>query len=506
MFGRTHLLKIVLVIAVVLIGSLRAVGAPGDILLTDNFDQGTGCSTLSPLWVTSDINLGGISTQTSNSGSCSLFTRGDAVTVTGPVIDLSSVTGAQLTAWLRQGADSFSEDVDAGEDFVFEYFSSVGTWVPIETLLGSGPNGSVTNVDFELPLGALHSGFRLRFRQTGGSGGPPANGGIGFDYWHIDDVLLIETGTPPPIGGTGSLAVNRCDDFESGFDNWTTTNSTRSAIGAQTSNSTSNSLFLRHGPVTTTTTAFNSAGLNQITVWVRRGADAFSENPEGGENLQFQYLNASSAWVTLETFAGGGTQGQIFNRTYNLPTAAQHANFQVRFNQTAGSGVDFDYWHIDDLCFVGEGPDFAVTKAVRIERDPVNGDSNPLSIPGAWAIYTLTVTNNGAGTADPGSLTLRDLMDSSVSLFTGDFDGSGSPFEFIDGTGTNASGITLDWGGVSDNTDSVTFFNGSGTPLVPNGTFDPSVGEFLLQFAGTMNGTGGGGNPTFSIEYRVLVE
>ncbi|MEM1087042.1 MAG: hypothetical protein AAGH90_04880 [Pseudomonadota bacterium] len=490
----------------VMAGGLCAYAAPGDVLLSDDFDAGAGCDTLAPTWVTSDTNLAGISTQTSNSGSCSMFTRGDVVTITGPIIDLSAVTGAQLTAWLRQGQDSFSEDVDADEDFVFEYLNSVGSWIPIQTLAGAGPNGSITNVDFALPLGALHSGFRLRFRQTGGSGGPPANSGIGYDYWHIDDVLLVETGTPPPIGGSGVLAVNRCDNFENGFDNWTTTNATRSAIGTQTSNSTSNSLFLRHGPVTTTTNNFNSAGLNQITIWVRRGADTFSENPDNGENLQLQYLNASNAWVTLETFSGAGTQGQIFNRTYNLPASAQHSGFQFRANYVAGSGVDFDYWHIDDVCFLGEGPDFTVTKSVRIEQDPINGTSNPLGIPGAWAIYTLSVTNNGIGTADPGSLNLRDTMDASISLFTGDFDGSGSPFDFIDGTGSDASGVTLNWGGVADNTDGATFFNSSGTPVVPNGAFDPAVGEFLLQFTGTMNGTSGGGTPTFSIEYRVLIE
>lgn len=158
------------------------------------------------------------------------------------------------------------------------------------------------------------------------------------------------------------------------------------------------------------------------------------------------------------------------------------------------------------MCFVGDGPDFDVDKSVRIEWDPINEFSNPLSIPGAWAIYTISVTNNAVGTADPGSLNLRDIVGADTSLFTGDFDGTGSPFDFIDGTGVNASGVMLDWGGVSDNADGATFFNASGTPFFPNGTFDPAVGEFLIQFGGTMNGTSGGGNPTYSIEYRVLVE
>ena len=189
--GRYHFLA---GLAACALGMGAASAAPGDILLQDNFDDGAGCSTLAPTWTVSDTNLAGTGTQTSESGACSAFTRGDVVTITGPVIDLSSATGATLTAWLRQGLDAFSEDVDTGEDFVFEYLDAGSNWIPIETLFGADPNGEVTNVSLDLPLGALHANFQLRFRQTGGSGGPPANGGIGFDYWHIDDVLLIETG------------------------------------------------------------------------------------------------------------------------------------------------------------------------------------------------------------------------------------------------------------------------------------------------------------------------
>lgn len=498
MNGQNKLVKALMAALVMMTGTLGAHAAPGDVLYSDNFDQGGGCSALSP-WTTTNTNFSDTSTQTSNSGSCSLFTAGGFVQSTSPVTDLSAVTGADFTAWVRRGSDTFSEDTDANEDFEIQYLNSSGTWITLETFLGSGTKGEIINVSRSLPIDALHSGFRIRVEQTAGSNLP-------FDFWHIDDVTITETGTPPPPPGTGDIGVNRCDDFENGFGNWSTTNATRSGISAQTSNSGSNSLFTRHDPVTTTSVSFNSAGLNQLTVWVRRGSDAFSENPEGNENLLIQYLNASNNWVTLETFTGSGTQGQIFNRTYNLPASAQHANFRVRFTQTEGSGSDFDYWHVDDVCFLGDGPDFSVNKSVRIEEDPINGDTNPLGIPGAWAIYTISITNNGVGTADPGSINLRDFIDESTSLFTGDFDGSGSPFDFIDGTGVNASGVSLSWGGVSDNTDGVTFFNASGNPIFPNGTFDPAVAEFLLQFTGTMNGTGGGGNPTFSIEYRVLVE
>ena len=485
---------------------MTAAAAPGDTLLFDDFDDGASCDTLSPVWTVSDTNLSGTSTQTSNSGSCSAFTRGDVVTITGPVIDLSSVVGATLTAWLRQGLDAFSEDVDAGEDFVFEYLDAGSNWVAIQTLQGADPNGQITNVSLDLPAGALHANFQLRFRQTGGSGGPPENGGIGYDYWHIDDVLLTETGTAPPPPIPSGLGIGQCERFESGFGNWTTTNGTRSGINGDTFQSSSNAMFLRHNTVTSTSISFDSTSLSNIEVWIRRGSDAFSENPDGSENLTFQYLDASNTWVTLETFVGGGTPGEIFDRDYAVPSTAWHANFQVRFTLASGNGSDFDYWHVDDLCFTRADPSFTVTKSVTIEQDPINGTINPLGIPGAWAIYAIQVTNTGQGTADAGTVAIGDVIDSNTSLFAGNFDGAGSPFEFIDGSGAEASGVTLNFTSLGSGSDGVSFFNGSGSSITPSAGFDPTVARFQLQFDGAMNGASGGANPNFTIRYRVQIE
>ena len=486
--------------------AMPAAAAPGDTLLFDDFDSGASCTSLAPFWTVSDTNLSATSTQTSNSGNCSAFTRGGVVTMTGSVIDLSGVTGATLTAWLRQGLDTFSEDVDAGEDFVFEYLDASATWVAIQTLAGAGTNGEVTNVSLDLPAGALHANFQLRFRQTGGSGGPPANSGIGYDYWHIDDVVLLETGTAPPPPLPSGMGVGQCERFESGFGNWTATNGTRAGINGDTFQSSSNAMFLRHDTVTATSITFDSDNLAETEVWIRRGSDTFSENPDAGEDLAFQYLNAASTWVTLETFPGTGTQGEIFARTYTMPVSSWHTNFQVRFVYAGASGSDFDYWHVDDLCFNRAQPDFAVSKSVIIEQDPINGTTNPLGIPGAWAIYAIQVTNNGLGSADAGTVAIGDVIDTNTSLFSGNFDGSGSPFEFVDGSGAEFSGVSLNFTSLGDGADGVTFLNGSNTSITPSAGFDPTVAAFQLQFDGSMNGASGGASPNFTVRYRVQIE
>ena len=189
-----------------------------------------------------------------------------------------------------------------------------------------------------------------------------------------------------------------------------------------------------------------------------------------------------------------------------MPSDAFHPNFRVRFNYPGASGSDFDYWHVDDLCFTRAAPDFTVNKSVTIDWDPINEFTNPLGIPGAWATYSIEVTNTGRGSADAGTVAIGDAIDDKTSLFTGDFDGSGAPFEFIDGTGALASGLSLNFSALSDASDGVTFLNDTGGSITPNGGFDPAVGEFQLQFDGAMNGASGGANPTFTIQYRVQIE
>ena len=482
-----------------------AYAAPGDVLFSDDFDNGGGCRGLSPQWITSDTNLGGTSTQTANSGNCAMFTRGGAVANTSVSINLASVTGADLDVWIRVGADSFSEDVDAGEDLAIEYFDSTGLWQTLDTLAGSLPNGQIQNLSFEIPAAGLHAGLQLRFRQVAGSGGPPANNGIGWDYWHIDDVTVTETGTAPPPPGTSNLGPGVCDDFEAGFGNWQTSNTTASAINSDTFNSASSSMFLRHQAVTTTALPFNSAGVSDFEVWIRRGADSFSENPDGNENLTVEYLDDTNNWVTLESFIGSGTPGEIFNRTYALPDAGRHANFRVRFSLASGSGSDFDYWHVDDVCFVAGTPDVVITKDITFEQDPVNGGSNPFAIPGAWVVYSLTVTNNGIGLPDSDSLVISDTLDANTTFFAGDFD-SATPFRFTDGAGAAASGLSLPFNTLGDPGDGVEFFNGGGTSITPIVDFDPAVREFRITFPGQLSGASASGSPTFTLEYRARVE
>lgn len=477
----------------------QGLAAPGDILFDDDFESaGVGCGTLGQ-WITTSTALSGVNTDTASApGGCSMYVNGDAVSVTAPVRDLSGVAGARIVAWVREGEDSFSEDPDAAnEDLLLEGLTSTNTWVTLRVFDAQrAANGLIDVVDLSLPPLMLHSGFRFRFRMAGGSG-------AAWDFWHVDDVELIETGAPPP----GSiLTANGCDDFEAGFANWTTSVSGSGGISAQTANSGSSSMFTRHTTVANTSIAIDAPNVAQMSAWIRRGSDTFSENPDANENLVVSYLNDVGAWTVLETFPGSGTAGQIFTRTWTLPADARHAGFRMRFEQTSGSGTNFDFWHVDDVCLVSAFPTIEPEKTVEIEQDPVNGTTDAMSIPGAWARYSITVENTGNGSVDSDSMVIRDSIDANTTLFTGDLNGSGSPIIFTDGAGADASGLTLAFASLADAGDGVTFLNAAGTPITPTGGFDPAVRAIALNFGGSFNAATGGATPEFTITYRVRLD
>lgn len=464
--------------------------APGDILFSDDFNR----VALAP-WTTTNPAVSGILVggPTSGSNPRAAYTSNQAVIITSPAFN-AAVPSARLTIWIRRGDDQFSEDPDAGENLVLEYQRADTSWVQLSNYFGSGTPGQIYQDSFVLPLDALHAALSVRLRQTGGSG-------FDFDYWHIDDVIATE------LAPAGPLAVGTCDYFEAGLTNWTVTQTSGFAgISSATSLSPTNSLFLNGGIVDVASAVVDTSDprFGDLTVWIRRGADAFSEDPDGGEDLVLEYLDDLGTWVALETFTGSGGPGQVFIRAYNLPAIGRHAAFQMRFRQTGGSGASFDYWHADDVCFnFSTDPVLLVSKLIQVTSDPINGTTGPKAIPGAVARYTLSVTNVGLGTVDINSLVITDALPANAALFV-DTSG-GDPIVFVDGA--TASGLAYNYAA------DVTFSNqvGGGAPYtyvpVPDAQgFDPLVTGIRVNPTGVMNASAGGNDPSFNLLISIRVE
>lgn len=478
-------------LAAFLLVPVPLLAAPGDILFSDGFEDGL----LAP-WTTTNGARAGVSSRPgfASTGALGAFTRWDPVTVTSPSFS-AAVPEARLEVWVRRGSDAFSEYPDTNENLNLQYQRSNGTWATLRTYLGGGTPGEIFNDSFVLPADALHASLALRFSQSGGSGS-------NFDYWHFDDIVVTEVGPGPP------LAIGGCEEFEAGLaGNWTV-NPTSGAAGTSsaTAQSPTNSLFLNGGvvEVTSTTVDTSEPAFGDLTIWVRRGDDDFSEDPDNGENLVVEYLDDLGTWVALETFTGNGGPGQIFTRAYTLPAGGRHPKFRVRFRQTGGSGDGFDYWHVDDVCFdLSTDPVLQVTKITLPITDPINGSSNPRAIPGAVMQYTIGVTNQGLGSVDGDTLAITDTVPANTALYVDT--GGGDPIQFVDGA--TASGLSYDYA-----TD-VTFSSqaGGGAPYdyvpAPDAQgYDPLVTGFRINPGGAMNSAGGGTPPSFNLVLRVRID
>jgi len=482
--GRSALLLVLLITG-------RAHAAPGAILFSDNFER----AALAP-WTTTNAGVSGILTggQVSNSPSRGAYTSNTAVTVTSPTFN-TSVPAAELTVWVRRGSDAFSEAPDGNENLIIQYRRADNSWGTLNRHLGGGTPGEIIQESFFLPPDGLHGNFAVRLQQTGGSG-------FDFDYWHFDDVIVTERAPPPP------LALGSCDDFEAGLaGNWTINVTSGSAgTSSATSQSPTQAMFTSEGIVEVVSNVIDTTSptFSTLSMWIRRGSDAFSEDPDApGENLVVEYLNDTASWIILETFPPG-LPGQTFTRAYAIPADGHHANFQVRFRQTGGSGTGWDFWHVDDVCLDALPiANLLVSKALQTLSDPVSGTSNPLAIPGAIVEYTITVSNEGTGTVDAATLLLTDPLPAGMALFVDTT--AGDPIVFPDGA--TSSGLTYSF--ASD----VTFSNQAGggapfnyTPVPDAAGFDPAVTGFQVAFPDTMNAASGGNTPGFELRFQLRIQ
>ena len=153
-------------------------------------------------------------------------------------------------------------------------------------------------------------------------------------------------------------------------------------------------------------------------------------------------------------------------------------------------------------------PELLVTKTAATAEDPVNLTTNPKAIPGSEVLYTLTVSNQGAGTVDNDAVVITDAIPANSCMRVTDLGAGSGPVSFQDGS--PSSGLTYSFVSLASVTDDLDFSNDGGATYTyaptPDGFgCDAAVTHFRVNPKGTFAADTGSGAPEFELAFRALV-
>jgi hypothetical protein len=183
----------------------------------------------------------------------------------------------------------------------------------------------------------------------------PTHSGFVWDEasdWEHNDAM--RNGTLASGGALTGTAEGQLWDFNNGAQGWTFSNSFSGRISTPAcgfNGSTGGSIRTHGGSTYATSPTVDLSGGQNIPfhAWVLQGSFSCGEEPDNGEDLQFQYKNAAGTWVPFQTYLGSTSGGSAIQFMTTLPAAALHATSQFRLHQTSGSTSCCDFWYIDDV-------------------------------------------------------------------------------------------------------------------------------------------------------------
>lgn len=267
----------------------------------------------------------------------------------------------------------------------------------------------------------------------------------------------------------------------------------------------------------TMTNARKSAQLTLQKTWSagRLGDEAtvsssgFTNNASTGASVSSGNNTTASAAVTVYA-AESGTIAEVLG-------VGDPAEYLASLSCTGSSGLSGATLTVDPAdtaitCTYTntlKQPSLTLLKSQTVISDPINGVTNPKSIPGTVRSYTIRVTNSGPGAVDNNSLVIRDPLPAGIELYVGDLAGPGlGPVAFVDGA--TASGLSWTYTALASLLDNVDFSNDGGAtwnyvPVPDVDGFDAAVTHVRLKPSGAMSAAGVG-NPYADFTFRVRVK
>jgi trimeric autotransporter adhesin len=213
----------------------------------------------------------------------------------------------------------------------------------------------------------------------------------------------------------------------------------------------------------------------------------------------------SGAAMTL--VADSGTSTRTYEYAYTIPAAAANGTWTAKV--LAHEGSEGMITHQRNVTLVTGAASLALVKSVQTLSDPVHGTGNPYNIPGAVLLYTIQVSNSGAGSTDADTVAVVDAIPAHTALQVTDIAGGGSgPVLFIDGS--PSSGLSYSYtspGSASDGLDfSVDGVNWTYVPTADANGADAAVRYLRVRPTHAMAAAGASGNPSFQLRFKVVVQ
>ncbi len=239
-------------------------------------------------------------------------------------------------------------------------------------------------------------------------------------------------------------------------------------------------------------------------------------DPSGfGEGLTYLGTLVEGSASDLDTTTGtygpaainGVAQGTDNTNRYSFRFAVP-PGVSVGTTLTATATLGGETSEFSGNAVVTTGPSLQVTKQVSSFNDPLNGTTNPKSIPGSVKLYVVQVANQGAGTVDNNSLFVVDKIPTNTRMFIGDLGAPGSgPISFVNGS--TSSALTWTFTALNSTTDDLDFSNDGGTtwtyvPTADATGADAAITDIRMKPKGLMAGQVTG-SPSFELQFRVLV-
>ena len=186
------------------------------------------------------------------------------------------------------------------------------------------------------------------------------------------------------------------------------------------------------------------------------------------------------------------------------PSPTENGGWTVRV--TAEEGTEGLVRHTRTITLqVVAPPDIVLVMSVQSHSDPINGTTNPFSLPGAAMTYRVIATNHGGPDVFTNSVVITNPIPANTALWVGDLGLPWGPVAFSENV--PPSGLTLDPANdVTFSMDGGTNFNLTVADLVPDATgCDPRITHLRVNPKGDFAGANGFGVPGFTVLFRAQV-